>query len=318
MNQTYQQAQEAVQAAELLQELGPVETVRQAVALFETVGMPARNLSARTRKEYSNDLGDLAHFLEARGTSRLIEVALPHLEEYQADLDRRGQKPSTRNRKTHSIKTFFVFLDRHGVLHTNPALKLIPPRANKKEPRFLSEEEYRRLLRACSHNVRDAAIIEVFLQTGMRLSELANLTIEDLELPTRITRDPDNTGSATIRRKGGKLVTIPLNYKACQALASWLSVRPKVEHREVFISKFHTPISPRAIEYAISGYMREAGITGASVHTLRHTMATHHVARGTDLKTVQETLGHASLQTTTIYIQLAKKAQRKALQEHAL
>jgi site-specific recombinase XerD len=318
MNQTHHHAREAVQAAELLQEVGPVGTVRQAVVLFETVGMPARNLSSRTRTEYSNDLADLLSFLEARGTTMLAGVSLPHLEEYQADLDHRGQKPSTRNRKTHSIKTFFSFLDRHGVLQNNPALKLIPPRANKKEPRYLSEEEYRRLLRSCSHNARDAAIIEVFLQTGIRLSELANLTVEDLELPARITRDPDNTGSATIRRKGGKLVTIPLNYKACQALASWLKVRPRVEYRQVFISKFHTPISPRAIQYTIAGYMRDAGITGASVHTLRHTMATHHVAQGTDLKTVQETLGHASLQTTTIYVQLAKKAQRKALQEHAL
>lgn len=88
----------------------------------------------------------------------------------------------------------------------------------------------------------------------------------------------------------------------------------------MFISKFHTPISPRAIQYTITSYMHEVGITGASVHILRHTMATptHHVARGTDLKTIQETLGHASLQTTTIYVQLAKKAQTKALQEHAL
>jgi len=318
MNQNYRHAREAIQAAELLQELGPIDTVRQAVALFENVGMPARNLSSRTRTEYSNDLADLLSFLEARGITKLSGVSLPHLEEYQAELDHRGQRSSTRNRKTHSIKTFFSFLDRHGVLQNNPALQLIPPRANKKEPRYLSEEEYRRLLRSCSHNARDAAMIEVFLQTGMRLSELANLTIEDLELPTRITRDPDNTGAATVRRKGGKLVTIPLNYKACQSLASWLRVWPKVGHPQVFISKFHTPISPRAIQYTITGYLHEAGISGASVHTLRHTMATHHVARGTDLKTVQETLGHASLQTTTIYVQLAKKAQRKALQEHAL
>lgn len=220
MNQAYRHVQEAVQAAELLREIGPVETVRHAVTLFELVGMLARNLSARTRKEYSNDLAALAVFLEERGISQLKQVALPHLEPYQADLDHRGQKPSTRNRKTHSIRTYFSFLDGHGILRANPALKLIPPRANKKEPRYLSEEEYRRLLRACGHNPRDAAIIEVFLQTGMRLSELANLTFEDLELPTRITRDPDNTEGATIRRKGGKLVTIPLNYKACQALSS--------------------------------------------------------------------------------------------------
>ena len=182
----------------------------------------------------------------------------------------------------------------------------------------MSEVEYQRLLRVCSHHPRDAAIVEVFLQTGMRLSELARLTLNDLELPTRITRDPDNTGTVHVTRKGGKIDTIPLNYKACQALAAWLKVRPAVEHDALFVTKFRTSIGKRAIQQAIQKYMNEAGIVHASVHTLRHTMATHHIARGTDPKTIQEALGHASLTTTTIYISLAKKAQRKALQEHAL
>ncbi len=301
-----------------MEEIAEAETVRQAVALFEIVGMPARNLAARTRGEYTNDLHDLVRFLDARAVRSVGEVTLPQLEAYLADLDRRGHKPSTRNRKTHTIKTFFSFLDRQGLLQGNPAARLIPPKAQKREPRFLSEDEYRRLLRVCSHNIRDAAIIEVLLQTGMRLSELAKLTVGDMELPSRITRDPDNTGSARVRRKGGTVDTIPLNYKACQVLASWLRARPKVPFDEVFVSKFKTPMTARAIQYIVAGYMKEAGIRGASVHTMRHTIATHHVARWTDLKTVQETLGHASLQTTTIYVQLAKKAQKKALQEHAL
>ncbi len=121
-----------------------------------------------------------------------------------------------------------------------------------------------------------------------------------------------------VRRKGGRVESIPLNYKACQALASYLKVRPKIDEAGLFISKFGTSMSPRAIEQMVTKYLKEARIAGASVHTLRHTMATHHVARGTDLKTVQETLGHASLATTTIYVSLAKNAQRKALQEHAL
>jgi len=160
---------------------------------------------------------------------------------------------------------------------------------------------------AFSHNIPDASIIEVLLQTGMRLSELATLTVGDLELPARISRAPDNTGSAPVRRKGGKLDTIPLNYKACQVLPAWLKARPKVPFDDVFVSRFRTPMTARAIQNTVAGYMREADIKGASVHNLRHTMATHHVACGTDLKTVQETLGHASLATTTIYAQLVCK-----------
>lgn len=118
--------------------------------------------------------------------------------------------------------------------------------------------------------------------------------------------------------KGGKIATIPLNWKACRAVTAWLQLRPIADSPALFLSKFEKPLSTRAVEYMLSKYLKEARIVGASVHTLRHTMATHHVARGTDLKTVQETLGHASLDTTTIYVSLAKRAQRKALQEHAL
>src|SRR5437763_16770550 len=111
---------------------------------------------------------------------------------------------------------------------------------------------------------------------------------------------------------------MPLNYKGSRAIATYLRVRPAVIHEALFVSKFKRPMTPRTIEYMVSKYLAEASIQNASVHTLRHTMATHHVARGTDLKTVQETLGHANLKTTSIYVSLAKTAQRKALQEHAL
>ena len=186
------------------------------------------------------------------------------------------------------------------------------------EKQLIGEDEYQRLLRACSHNPRDAAVIEVLLQTGMRLSELARLTIYDVEIPKRINREPDNTGTVRVKRKGGKVDTIPLNYKACQALAAWLKLRPEVDFATLFVTKFNTPMSKRGIQYTVSKYLQAADIKNASVHTLRHTMATHHIARGTDLKTIQATLGHASLETTARYISLAKTTQRKALQEHAL
>jgi len=150
------------------------------------------------------------------------------------------------------------------------------------------------------------------------VSRFTHLTVADVELPKRIAKDSESTGTAKVRRKGGRIERVLLNYKACQAIASYLKVQPKVDEAGLFISKFIMPMSARAIEYMVTKYLKEARITGASVHTLRHTMATHHVAQGTDLKTVQETLGHASLATTSIYVSLAKKAQKKALQEHAL
>ncbi|CAA9342622.1 MAG: hypothetical protein AVDCRST_MAG93-6722 [uncultured Chloroflexia bacterium] len=295
-----------------------VETLAQALAQFETIGMPARNLATRTRREYVRDLRDVLSYLEHGGTTRLEEVRPRDLEGYLAELDRRGLQGSTRNRKTHTIKTFFKWLVSQELLIRNPALGLIAPRAIKKEPRFLSEDEYRRLLRACSHHARDAAIMELFLQTGMRLSELAHLRLADVELPKRITRDIESMGMVRVQRKGGKIERIPLNYKACQALAAYLKVRPKVDHNGLFVTKFKTCMTARSIEYMVTKYLAETGIQHASVHTLRHTMATHHVAKGTDLKTLQVTLGHESLATTSIYVSLSKHSQKKALQENAL
>ena len=249
-----------------------VETLAQALAQFETIGMPARNLATRTRREYSRDLWDVLNYLEQGGTTRLVEVKVRDLEIYLADLDRRGLQGSTRNRKVHTIKTFFKWMVGQEFLLTNPAAQLVAPRVIKKEPRYLSEEEYRRLLRACSHHARDAAVIEVFLQTGMRLAELAGLTLSDVELPKRITRDIESMGLVRVRRKGGKVERIPLNYKACQALAAYLKVRPKVEHDGLFVTKFKSRMSARSIEYMVSKYLVETGIRHASVHTLRHTM----------------------------------------------
>jgi integrase/recombinase XerD len=295
-----------------------ITTVTAAIQLFATVGMPAKNLSRHTRINYLHDVTDLQHFLQSRGITRIADMSLRHLQAYQAEMDRRGYATSTRNRKTQSIRILFQFLHSNGITEHNIAAQLIPPAIQKHEPRFLSEVEYQRLLRAASHNPRDAAMIELFLQTGMRLSELAKLTLNDIEIPKRITMDVDNMGLVRIRRKGGKTATIPLNYKACQAVAAYLQVRIDVGYQALFLSQFKQPMSIQAIQERVKKYMKEAGIEGASVHTLRHTMATHHVARGTDLKTVQETLGHADLATTTMYVSLAKTAQRKALQEHAL
>jgi integrase/recombinase XerC len=154
--------------------------------------------------------------------------------------------------------------------------------------------------------------------TGMRLSELARLQLSDLEIPKRITPEPDNMGFVWVRRKGGKTEYIPLNHKACKAIAAYLAVRPDVDHTALFVSQFKKPMSTRAIQHRLTKYLKEAKITGASVHTLRHTVATHHLIRGTNLRTVQSILGHQDITTTSRYASVVEVAKRKALQEHAL
>ena len=295
-----------------------VERLEEALERFVTDGMAARNYSQATRTSYLNDLQLFLQYMDSIGVVLVAKVRLADLESYQAQMDRQGYAPSSRERKTHAIKSFFEFLERQEIVSQNPANKLIPPSYKRDERRFLTKGEYQRLLREVSHNPRDAAIIELFLQTGIRLSELARLSVDDLNLPNKITRDPDNVGQVRIRRKGGRYETLPLNYKACKAVAAYLKVRPGVSHRGLFVTKFGLQMGKRGVQNVVTKYLKEAGIKDASTHTLRHTMATHHAANGTDLPTIQNMLGHQDLKTTSIYVSLAKEAQKRALQENAL
>lgn len=291
----------------------------QALGEYQFTYMPSRNYAAKTRVNYRNDVANLIEFLKKNNNNKSPQdISLNDLEAYMAELDHRGYTGTTRTRKVYAIKSFFSFLAQYGYTDNNVAQRLIPPKQEQTEPRVLTEREYKALLSAVSHDTRNAAIIEVLLQTGIRLSELARLTLGDVELPGRISRDPQNVGLLYVKGKGGKERTIPLNYKACRALKAWLKVRPDVEHDALFVTKFGKPMGARAFQYTVKKYLKEAGIKGASVHTLRHTFATHHVARGTDLRTVQEALGHADLKTTSIYVQLAREVMKRELQEHAL
>jgi site-specific recombinase XerD len=295
-----------------------VQSVAEAIRFYELVGMPSRSLAQNTRVAYRTDLGMLEGFLGTRGIDRIHDVKLLDLDVFLAELDAEGYSPASRERYVYCLKAFFRSLKRYGVIPENPALELRPPRVPRREPRYLTKDEYGRLLRVCSHHPRDAAVIELLLQTGMRVGECARLKVGDIDLPTRISKEPDAVGTVRVKRKGGKTDSIPLNYKACQALAAWLRARPTTDSRTLFLTKYRNPLSRRSIQELVVRYLVDAGIRSASAHTLRHTHATHHLIAGTDLRTIQANLGHAHISTTALYLALAKKEQRKAMQENAL
>lgn len=286
---------------------------------YREVYLPSRNYAPKTRLYYMMDVTELVTSLNSRGITEAHKIELPHLIVFLAELDKRGLAGITRRRKTFSIKSFFHFLEMHDHIKINPARRLIPPRSEERTPRVLTEEEYKRLQLVVANEPRDAAIIELLLQTGIRLSELAKLTINDITLPTKINADPGNTGELVVRQgKGRKDRVLSLNYKVCRVLKTYLKLRPPISTLALFISKFKTPITARGFEWIVGQYFKKANIRNASVHTLRHTFGTHMCKNGSNLKTIQEMMGHADLKTTSIYVSLARNMMDKDVQEHAL
>src|SRR5216683_4284483 len=284
----------------------PATSFVQALLRYETEHVPARNLAARTRSEYHADLCQAIEFLGGElGLSDVAAVERGHLEAFLAELDRRGLSGSSRRRKLASLRSFFTYLNDVELIPHNPTSKLTPPARERPERRALSEAEYQQLQLACSHDVRDSAIIELILQTGLRLSEVTAVRLPDLEVPTRIAKDGP-PGAILVHGKGRKERTVTLNWKACKALKSWLAIRPTIDDDHLFVSKFREPLGRRGIQRLISHYLKEAGITDASTHTLRHTFATHSAKKGTKLAVLQRALGHESLDTTSIYVEMAR------------
>jgi site-specific recombinase XerD len=291
--------------------------LNDALAQYREQFLPSRNFAPLTRDTYIRDIADLIAFLTLQlQLTDAATVERRHLERYLSELDRRGLQGSYRRRKVAAIKSFFTFLQQDGLIPASPAEKLIPPERERHQPRVLTEAEYKRLMLAVHGEIRDEAIIELLLQTGIRLSEVARLKVSDLELPVKFDRE--HVGAAHISGKGRKERTVTLNFKAARALRNYLAIRPKVDETAVFITKFGYPMGMRSIQNVVAKHLHAAGIQDASVHALRHTFATQHVRKGTSLRTVQGALGHESLATTSLYVGLARAQMDKELQENAL
>jgi site-specific recombinase XerD len=213
-----------------------------------------------------------------------------------------------------AIRAFFSFLVQHRVLRHSPAEYLLPPERETRPPRVLTEAEYQRLRAVASDNVRDLAIIELVLQTGLRLSEIARLTTNDVILPAINPRFSLPVGHVRIAGRGTHSRTVTLNIRACEALSSYLAERAETGSPALFLTKFGAGIGPRGIENVVTKHCKKAGITGASVHTLRHTMAVQMLIHGASPAIVGKALGHETTETMDIYLRIARDAMDAELQ----
>ena len=214
-----------------------------------------------------------------------------------------GLSPASTKRKMASIKSFFYFLCvKMELVHVNPTLGITTPRIRKKLPEYLTEEESRRLLRAVAgpHKKRDYCIITLFLNCGLRVSEVVSINIDDYH------HDGEDC-ILKVKGKGEKERQVFLNRSCVEALNDYLAIReeqyaPKpTAKKALFLSQMHNRMSVDAVQHLVKEKLKAAGLKEMSPHKLRHTAATLLLKGGVDIRTVQEVLGHESISTTQIY-----------------
>ena len=296
-----------------------------------------RGLSAKTVDEYCMDLRTFFRFLKAKDLgmteySRLAEIsvrdidldyirrikALDIFEFMNFVADERNNMSSTRQRKSSSLKSFFQYLTVHEkLLSEDPTEQLTPPKAKKALPHFLSLEQSIELLHAEDgpEAERDRCILTLFLNCGMRLSELVAINIRDVI---------QNNSTLRIIGKGNKERIVYLNQACMDAIQSYLAVRPKdgVKDRDaLFLSSRKTRISPKTVQFLVKKYLNKIGLSGPgySVHKLRHTAATLMYRYGdVDIRVLQDILGHANLGTTEIYTHTSSSQMEEAINANPL
>lgn len=256
-----------------------------------------RNRASATILAYGKDIEQLVLHLQDKGLEDPGAVTIQHLQSFMGKLAKEGYTTKSISRKTNSTKTFFKYLKSTGALGEDPARSLEHPKFVNKPPRILSELEYRALRDAARSDARIYAIIELFLQTGIRIGELAKLTLRDADL------DSANPNLHIRPAEGAVERTIPLNRPAIEALKRYLEVRPKTPNRALFITKTGKPLLIRNIRTAIDRYFRLAGIKEAKVNDLRHTWIAHHLQAGTSLLLISKLAGHRRVSTTERYLQ---------------
>jgi len=246
---------------------------------------------------YSKDIEQLVAFLTDLGKKNIAEIEKIDLEAFLKKLTTDGYTLKSISRKINSIKTFYRFLKGQNSITINPASEITHPKYEVKPPRILSKMEYRALRDAARGDIRTYAILELFLQTGVRIGELANLKMENVKEKELFIEPYENHAPRNI----------PLNKAAKEALNKWLSIRPKSNNGALFITKNGKPLLVRNIRTTIDRYFKLAGIENAKVNDLRNTFITHHLSAGTPLTMISKLVGHKLLATTEKYLNLVKE-----------
>jgi integrase/recombinase XerC len=262
-----------------------------------------KRASVHTIKSYQRDIGQLQHYCEGMQTLAWAALSTAQLRMYIGQRHRSGLGAKSVQRELSAIRSFYAFLLKNNCVESNPATVLRAPKAPKKLPKVLDIDQVMGLLDAQPDSIleqRDLAMFELFYSSGIRLSELTGVDLQDIDFTARFIH---------IRAgKGGKSRMVPVGSKALQALAQWLPQRQqkaKPHEHAVFISTRGVRMSPRNVELRLTAWCKKHGIAEAvHPHMLRHCFASHLLESSEDLRAVQELLGHSNISTTQIYTHL--------------
>lgn len=285
---------------------------------FITVLRYEKNLSDNTTESYQRDINKLVEFLEKKSITDLDKVDSKIISQFFNIQRKEGLSSSTTARYMTSIKRFFQFLEDNNYIHKNPTITLSKVKISRKLPEVLSFYEVDKILQMPKVDdvagLRDKAILELLYSSGLRVSELINLKINDLFFDDEIVR---------VLGKGSKERIVPMGSSAIEWIKKYLlHSRPSLEKKmksqnHLFLNKKGTKLSRMAIWQIVDKYSKEAGIEKeVHPHIFRHSFATHLLEGGADLRAVQEMLGHADISTTQIYTHVDRNYIKQVHREH--
>lgn len=247
---------------------------------------------------YGKDVEQLIQFVGEQHKYEPSMVSNQDIENFKVFLKNEKYTSKSISRKINSIKSFFRYLKSQNFVSDSPAAHVAHPKYEVAPPRVLSKLEYRALRDASRDDVRMSSIIELLLQTGMRIGELANLQVDDIDLKKKQVK---------IRPyESREERSVPLSDAAIKAIETYLEIRPKSNDKTLFLTKTGNPFLVRNIRTAVDRYFKIAGIENAKVNDLRHTFIIHQLRAGTPITYVSKLVGHKRLSTTEKYLKLVE------------
>jgi integrase/recombinase XerD len=272
-----------------------------------------KGLARNSWESYERDLNRLQIWAE-KSNLEILNLTRAELREWQVSLAREGLSPTSIGRMISTARGFYKFLLLDGHLKKNPAEDLVAPQKGFYLPRFLTEQEIDRLFAMpdveTETGLRDRVILEVLYACGMRVSEIINLKISDIDI---------DSGVLTCHGKGNKQRGIPLGKSAVLWLLDYFNARRKNENQNspiLFVSKLGKPLSRQDVYNLVRDCAEKCGFENVSPHTLRHSFATHLLQRGADSRSVQAMLGHADISTTQIYTHITDNHLKATYEQH--